>query len=280
MSDAAHRLLRDALVRRLDPPRRDWLESQLQAAPGTSSDLAFSLVPRKLGADAPLAMTPDELAAAEAALPGWWPADWTVADAARILLAMLPGSKPFPVRFKSLCQTADVAELISLFRGLPLYPQPQELLGPVGDGLRSNVRAVFEAIAHGSPFPRTQFDEHRWNHMLLKALFIGSPLAPIQGLDERRNAELATVLIDFTHERRAAGRPVPWEIWRCVGPFATGARLDDLAHELAHGNDTERRAAALGLSESPDPRAAELLRTAPALAQDVAAGRLAWATLN
>ena len=36
-----------------------------------------------------------------------------------------------------------------------------------------------------------QFSEAMWNQMVVKALFIGSTLAPIQKLDERRNADLA-----------------------------------------------------------------------------------------
>ena len=52
------------------------------------------------------------------------------------------------------------------------------------------------------------FDEHRWNHMVLKALFNGAALAPIQGLDERANPELAAMLRDYAHERWAADRAV------------------------------------------------------------------------
>lgn len=73
--------------------------------------------------------------------------------------------------------------------------------------------------------------------MVLKALFIGSRLAPIKGLDERANPELAQILREYAHERWSAGRPVNPELWRCVGPFATSA--DALA-------DLERRARGRG----------------------------------
>ncbi|HZN86033.1 MAG TPA: EboA domain-containing protein, partial [Burkholderiales bacterium] len=150
----------------------------------------------------------------------------------------------------------------------------------VGEGLRSNVRAVFEAIAHRNPYPQAWFDTHRWNHMVLKALFIGSPLAPIQGLDARANAELARIMRDFAHERWAAGRPVPFEIWRCVGPFAEGPALEDLARVLRKGEAIEKRAAALALAASPDREAARLLQTVPGLAGDISLKRLSWATLQ
>ncbi len=203
-------------------------------------------------------------------------------DAARILLLSgLPrGDKPFAERFQALCRTADVAEAIALYRGLPLYPDPETLEAQVGEGLRTNIRGVFEAIAHRNPYPRKVFDEHRWNHMVLKALFVGSPLAPIDGLDARANAELAHILCDYAHERWAAGRPVPFELWRCVGPFADEAAIKDLARVLSSGEDIERRAAALALAACPNANAAKLLTGVPALSAEISSKKLTWAILQ
>jgi len=285
MSDAARTLLRDWLRRQLDGAQNAWLDEQLAALAKDPSDstlhIALGLVPRRLG-KADLALSAADLAAADRALPGWDPRGWSVTDAARILLlASLPREgKPFAERFRALCQTADVAEAIALYRGLPLYPDPETLEPQVGEGLRSNVKAVFEAIAHRNPYPRQVFDQHRWNHMVLKALFIDSRLAPIEGLDERANAELARIMCDFAHERWAAGRPVPFEIWRCVGPFASDTTLKDLARVLSGGAEIERRAAALALSACPDENAAKLLSGVPALAKEIASKKLTWATLQ
>lgn len=261
MSDAARKLLRGWLRRQLDLQQNAWLDAQAAALDADPSDqtlaIAFGMAPRRLG-KADLAFSREDSAAA---LEGWNPQGWSVTDAARILLlsGLKQSDKPFAERLRSLCRTADVAELIALYRGLPLYPDPAALEPQVGEGLRSNMRAVFEAIAHNNPYPRRHFDQHRWNHMVLKALFIGSPLAPIQGLDERANPELARLMCDFAHERWAAGREVPFEIWRCVGPFAEGAALDDLARVLQSSEPLEREAAALALSACPDKRAAQLL---------------------
>ncbi|MEX2197450.1 MAG: EboA domain-containing protein [Burkholderiales bacterium] len=279
------KLLREWLLRQLEPGRGAWLDAQLESLQADSSiealGIALGMAPRKLG-KAALELGDADLAAAAAALPGWDPRGWSVTDAARILLlASLPrAGKPFAQRFRALCQTADVEELATLYRGLPLYPEPAALEPQVGEGLRSNVRAVFEAIAHRNPYPQAQFDAHRWNHMVLKALFIGSPLAPIQGLDARANAELARIMCDFAHERWAAGRPVPFEIWRCVGPFAEGPALEDLARVLQKGEAIEKRAAALALAACPDSRAAQLLQAVPGLAGDISLKRLSWATLQ
>jgi len=285
VSDAARKLLRDWLLRQLDAQGGAWLDAQIAALKQEPSDtaleIALGMVPRRLG-KAALSLTDSDLAAAGKYVEGWDPRGWSVTDAARILLLSgLPATgKPFAERFRALCRTADVAELITLYRGLPLYPDPAALEEQVGEGLRSNMRGVFEAIAHDNPYPKAHFDDHRWNHMVLKALFIGSPLAPIQGLDERANPELARIMCDFAHERWAAGRPVPFEIWRCVGPFAEGQAIDDLARALASSEALERRAAALALAASPDRRAAQLLRDFPALAGDISDKRLTWATLQ
>jgi hypothetical protein len=73
---------------------------------------------------------------------------------------------------------------------------------------------------------------------------------------------------------------VPFEIWRCVGPFAEGAALEDLARVLRQGEAIEKRAAALALAASPDREAARLLQTVPGLAGDISLRRLSWATLQ
>jgi hypothetical protein len=142
------------------------------------------------------------------------------------------------------------------------------------------MRAAFEAVAHRNPYPVERFPENAWNHMVLKALFVGSRLHPIQGLDERANPQLARMLCDYAHERWAAGRPVSPELWRCVGPHADEAALADLERALTTGGATERKAAALALAACPAPGAEELLRrSAPDLAAAVERGELSWDTV-
>lgn len=285
MNDAANILIREWLASRSSGEARSWLYGQIEKVLADQGDralqIAFGLIPRRLG-KASMNLTAEELDSARTAVDGWSPLSWTVADAARaLLLSSLPGRNPdFAPRFRALCATAEVSESISLYRGLPLYPEPESLESQVGEGLRSNMRDVFEAIAHHNPYPRQYFDTHRWNHMVLKALFVGSALAPIQGLDARANAELARIMLDFAHERRAAGRPIPHEIWRCVGPFAQGEALADLERVLTNGGPIERKAAALALAASPDPAAPAILAGAADLAADIAHGRLAWNTLS
>lgn len=260
-----------------------WVEKTLAALRAGALErelhVFLGLAPRRLG-KADLNASHEERLAADAARPGWSLEDWSVDGAARVLaLLVFQGARPFAETFKDLRRTADAAELIALYRGLPLYPEPETLHFEVGEGLRSNLKPVFEAIAHRNPFPRDHFDEHRWNHMILKALFVDSRLAPIVGLDERANPELARILREYAHERWSAGRKVSPELWRCVGPFAVDdPALADLERALKEGG-AAARAAALALSASPHPAARELLRQRPE-AEDIASGRLDWQSLE
>ncbi|MHA7869827.1 MAG: EboA domain-containing protein [Salipiger thiooxidans] len=213
-------------------PEAGWAARSLDtlAKSGQARDLYIfmGLAPRRLG-KADLRLGPDDLAAAEAARPGWSPAGWSIDGAARVLaLLIFPTQRPFAELFKNLRRTADVAELIALYRGLPLYPEPESLDFEVGEGLRSNIRAVFEAIAHDNPYPRDHFDDHRWNHMVLKALFVDTRLTPILGLRERANPELARILVDYAEERIAAGRPVPEDLWIPLSPFREDPKVASL----------------------------------------------------
>jgi hypothetical protein len=261
-----------------------WLDEQLDKLTGEPGDrdlyIALGLVPRKLG-KADLDLSDADLADAARARPGWDPRGWSVDQAARVLLLLHVGGtgKRFAARFAQLCRTADVAEAIALYRGLPLYPDPHLLEAQAAEGTRTNMRAVFEAVAHCSPYPNEQFAENRWNHMVLKALFVGSPLHPIQGLDERGNPTLARMLCDYAHERWAAGRAVSPELWRCVGPHADPEALSDLQRVLATGSAAERKAAALALAACREPGARELLASAPDLAGALGRGELSWARL-
>ncbi len=274
-------LLAGWLERQLEPAAWAWLAAQRQSVRSGDGDralfMAISFVQRKVG-KADLALDADDLAAAAAVRTGWDPADWSVDQAARILLLLDGGGSGagFAERLKKLMSTADVAETITFLRGLPLYPDPPLHLARAREGARSNMRPVFEAVAHKNPYPVEQFDQNAWNHMVLKALFVGSTLHPIQGLEHRANPELAGMLRDYAHERWAAGRPVTPELWRCIGRFADGPALADLEKVLTTGSEREREGAALALADCPRPEAKALLGQAPDLATAIAGGTLTW----
>jgi hypothetical protein len=274
-------LLHTWLHRQFSAPTRQWIDSQMALLSGTPRDrelyLSISLVSRKLGKE-DLRLEPADLEDARAARADWDPRDWSVDQAGRILflLSANASSEKFSAWLDQLCQTADVGELVAFYRGLPLYPDPPLHRLRAAEGVRSNMKAVFEAVAHRNPYAREQLAEGAWNQMVLKALFVGSALHPIQGLDQRGNPTLMRMLCDYAHERWAATRPVSPELWRCVGRHADQAALADLQRVLDTGTTPERQAAALALADCPDPGARKLLSRDPALERAVASGKVTW----
>ncbi len=278
-------LLHGWIDARLDAQASTWLCDRLSRVRAEEEGdrelyLAVGLAPRKLGKK-DLELTEQELAAADALAPGWWPGDWTVDQAARVLLILsAPGdAERFAARLEQLCVTSDVGEAMAFHRGLPLYPEPARYVARAAEGVRTNMKGVFESVAHHNPYPAAHLPEGAWNQMVLKAIFIGTRLHPIVGLDARVNPRLREMLIDYAHERWAASRDVYPELWRCVGPVADAQAIDDLQRVLTTGGEIERHAAALALTSCPDPRAAEILGAAPELAAAVEGGDINWQTL-
>ena len=279
-------LLRQWLEARLQPEAAAWLRDATARLEGGGSDRELyrdiSLVARRCG-KAALGLAAGELEAADAVRAGWDPSTWSTDQAARIAMLLATGGdgERFAARLDQLCATADVDELVAFYRGLPLYPDAPRHRARAAEGVRSNMKVVFEAVAHRSPYAAEQLPEEAWNQMVLKTLFVGSTLHPVQGLDHRANPALARMLSDYAHERWAARRSISPELWRCVGPFAdSGVLLQDLARVLEAGAPAERAAAVLALKSAPGAQARALLAQHAAVADCVAAQGTGWATLS
>jgi hypothetical protein len=284
MSEFAN-LLAAWIGRQATPQALAWLDGQraelARDRSAKSLAAAFGAVSRHMERT-PLALDVCDLAMAEKARPGWQPAGLSLHQAARLSLLLEPGIVPgsFAQRLRALATTADLGELITIYKGLPLYPEPETLVPLATEGLRTSMRPVFEAVAHRNPFPAEHFPQSAWNQMVLKAMFIDSPLSPIVGLDQRWNRDLAKILVDYAHERWAAGRPVSPELWRGVGRFADAQAVGDIVRVLASDSVTAQRAAALALSESQNPAAAEALARRPDLAVAIATGGIDWNSMG
>ena len=285
-SARAQALLRAWLDRSVPPEDVQWLNDTCRRVaaevPGAFFFTRFSLAQRRMG-KADLNLEAIDLLDAEQARSGWNPEGLTCAQAARTLIALSPPSDDEDVWRDALDRifaAADVGESVVLYRALPLFPHPDHLVSRCAEGVRTNMRAIFEAVAHRNPFPAERLDEAAWNQLVLKALFIGSALQPIQRLDERANPRLARILLDFVHERWAAGRDAPSELWRCVGPFADDEAINDLARVMSQGGESQRQAAALALHQAASPRANEILEAFPDMVARIAEGALDWETLG
>ncbi len=257
-------LVHEWIASRVDSAALMWLDDRTAAISTGDKKalfLGFGMVPRKVG-KADVILSDSELAQAEVARPGWNPRGWSLDQLARTFLVLSFPSEDASLYVQTLdqlFQAGEVGELVALYQALPLLPNPASHVLRTAEGIRSNIKSVFCAIAHQNPYPAEQLNDEQWNQLVLKCLFIDVPLDPLIGVDRRANAKLMTTLIDFAHERRAAHRPIPTDLWRCVGPFADERALDDLRLVLTTGSPEERQAAADALRRCPDSRAKQIL---------------------
>jgi hypothetical protein len=295
LSSPTFALIHNLLHKQLPAPAADWLNQSLtqvaSAQKGQSFMLlgAFSMAARRVG-KASLQLTPTDTQRAHRLCPGWQLATWSCDQAARslLLLASVPpkganidaNHNPSAIQqdYRQLVQqlfdNADVGELIALYQSLPLLPQPESYLTQAIEGARSSMTAVFQAIALRNPYPARYFDQPTWNQMVLKALFEGSQLSLIEGLDQRANPQLARMLSAYAHERWAAHRTVDPELWRLVGPFAEADLVADLARVLTQEDPNQQAAAALACAQSS--AAQDLLKQRPDLQALVQSKTLTW----
>jgi hypothetical protein len=233
-----------------------WFRGALDEVSRASSEralgIAIGLAPRRLG-KAALSLDAGDLACATELRSGLDPAGWSVDQLARIALmvASYRDDLSFAESLDRFCTTAEVNELIALYRGLPLYPAAMLIEPRAREAVRSGMKPVFEAVAHGNPYPGEAFAEPDWNQMVVKAIFIEASLWPIQGLDRRGNPDLARMLVALAQERRAAGRPISPEIWRCVVPHADREAMEVLIRAWEDGAENDRRAIALASKAAP-----------------------------
>ncbi|MER9227054.1 EboA domain-containing protein [Mesorhizobium sp. M0664] len=215
--------------------------------------IAIGLAPRRLG-KASLALGGEDLSRAAALRKGLDPSNWTVDQLARIALmvASYRDDVSFAETLNRFCVTAEINELIAVYRGLPVYPAAKLIEPRAREAVRSGMQPVFEAVAHHNPYPCEVFAEDDWNQMVVKAIFIGASLWRIQGLDQRCNPNLARMLVALAHERRAASRPISPEVWRCIAPYLNAESIGAMTHAWGAGVENDRFAIALALQSAPE----------------------------
>lgn len=281
-TSTARALLHQWLQQQIPAEQLPWLEDKLkQLAEDASERLlftAFSSVPRYT-TKADLTLTSADLEAANSSRTGWVPSGWSLDQAGRTLMLLsLPANdaERYHALVEKLFSAADVSEQIALYQSLPLLPHPDLFVARAAEGLRTSITAVFNAIALNNPFPGDYFERLPWNQMVLKAVFVDSPLHLIQQLDQRANSELAHMLSDYAHERWAAKREVTPELWRLIGPFLDEQLLGDLEYALGMSRKEQQLAAAIACSQSSLPSAQKLLSQYPAIKAELVDYQLDW----
>jgi hypothetical protein len=169
--------LREAL------PPSEWLreaEDRIREEKDALPSL-FARADRKLGRD--------EVA------PGW-----TAGQAGRALLLKDQDQE----QIRQLYDHGDAAEKLAILKALPLLDGEDGAGVPLLlDALRTNdTRLVAAALG---PYAEN-LDAATWRQGVIKVVFMGVPLAAVADLDERADAELATMLRSLADERAAAGR--------------------------------------------------------------------------
>ncbi|WP_044174145.1 EboA domain-containing protein [Flectobacillus major] len=255
-----------------------WLEAKANADVKTIQ-IAFVSAPRFIRKSV---IEVDEQAIHQL-VPAWNLGEWTLERLVRVyLLLCLPNEneESYVGYIETLFDTAEINELVALYSALPVLNYPEKWLFRAAEAVRSNMGVVFDAIAFGNPYPQQYFSELAWNQLVLKCIFNDKPIHLIVGLDQRANAKLAETLSDFAHERWAAGRKVPAQVWRLVVNFLNDTILEDI-NKLFQSNDIQNQtAAALVCLESGYQGADTMLDNYPSLRASVQKGQFSWKQLE
>ncbi len=198
----------------------------------------------------------------------WWLLQWPADDRTAYVQTI-----------EGLFNAAEMNELAALYGALPLLAWPQEWKMRTAEGIRSNIGTVLEAIMLDNLYPARYLEEAAWNQLVMKAFFTDKPVHRIIGLDQRANARLAAILVDYAHERWAAGRTVNPMLWRLVAGYIDEAIMTDIRRIWHSAEIIEKEAAALACHHSSYGPAKALLQQSPALQQDIGQGILNWGRL-
>lgn len=215
-----------------------WLEEKVRTVakdPGAIATL-FPAVGRKMGRTSldPGAVPSGDLHA------------WTLDDAGRTLLLLATGEHA-RAEIHNLYRYGDAAERRAVLRALQFLSVGDSARPLVEDALRTNdTRLVAAALG---PYAFEHLDDETLAQAVLKCVFIGVPISPLRGLEQRTTPDLSRMLAGYVHERIAAGRDVPAEVWTIIDVHPPVRELDAIAAELDHPVEDRRRAAERALKD-------------------------------
>lgn len=209
--------------------------------------------------------------------------EWTADRLCRVWLIMQIDSSDktaYRAKTENLFSGASMNELVALYSALPVLAYGGEWKKRCSEGIRSNIGTVLEAIMYENAYPFNFLDEAAFNQMVLKAFFAEKNVDRIIGIDQRANQELAGVLIDYAHERWAAGRTVNPQLWRLTGKYINAGNFSDIQRLWNNGSEAEKKAALLACSQSDYGLARLLWENEGNLKKDIIEKRLSWHNLE
>ena len=225
-----------ALEARATPEGLAWLReaSAAVAADATAVRTRFPMAGRKVGRG-PLEEGAD-------------PADlftWTIDDAARVLLLVAMGEAA-EGELAELYRYGDAAERRGVLRALPFLDLGDRGLGLTDDAIRTNdTRLIAAALG---PYATEHLPDAAYDQAVLKCVFVGVPITGVDGVPARVTPDGARMLAAFVHERVAAGRDVPAEVWIVIDKYPHAEEIAAIESELESSFEDRRAAAARALS--------------------------------
>ncbi|MBS7253976.1 EboA domain-containing protein [Flavobacterium branchiicola] len=241
--------IKEIIQSKLSGSELDWFKRNIIFENSAQFFQTFGLISRNISPVIPQ-WTAKEKIQLEKFYPGFTHSNWDLQELCRCLLMVyLPVGQNVEI-IKNLAQMADIKELVCLYRGLYFLKNAPDFILLVQEGIRTNMVAVFDAIALANPFAAKYLPIDPWNQLVLKAVFMGRPLYQIIDLDLRKSEKLALIVHDYIHERWSAGRLVTPEIWRLVAGYVNQEIAADLLSAIETGDTLTKPAALKALKES------------------------------
>ena len=170
---------------------------------------------------------------------------WTVEDAARVLLLLAAGDRA-EAELAELYRFGDAAERRGVLQALPYLDIEDRGLALVDDAIRTNdTRLIAAALG---PYATKYLSDEQYDQAVLKCVFVGVPITGLDGIPSRVTPDGARMLGAFVHERVAAGRDLPPEVWTVIDKYPPAEEIAAIEAELQSPFDDRRAAAERALS--------------------------------
>lgn len=179
-----------------------------------------------------------------------------------LLLHALAQAAPeqLPAAVQAAYEEGDSQEKLAVMRALPLLPQGERFVEIALDVGRCNELELFSSLAARNPYPSRHYNELAWNKLYMKAVFLDLPLSQMIGVEERNNAELSRMALEYVEQQESAGRRFPNEIWQVIAAVPPKGAVGKLLGYLSHAVADLRLGAAAGLERAEQARTLSFLQ--------------------
>ncbi len=214
-----------------------WLEEKTEAVARNLGAIAaaFPAVGREVGRTTLDPHDPDD------------PHTWRLDDAGRALLLVAIGER-VREEIHGLYRHGDANERRGVLRALLFLPVGDSAVPLVEDAIRTNDTNLIAAAL--GPYAMQRLDDAALAQAVLKCVFVGVPISPLDGLEDRTTPEMSRMLADYAHERIAAERDVPAEVWPVIERYPPREEIAEIFSELDHPISERRHAAERALRDS------------------------------